>query len=113
MDTREQQPFAPVHVAELIVSPHDVEMSLGVCLKHDSHQTFTERLDICQHLLSCGIHWSLLKDIIHIRLLLSTLKHAADRAFVEGGNVTHMRQDISRRPFPLFWNCAKSCVRDS
>ena len=78
MDTREQQPFAPVHLTELIVSPDDVEVSLGVCLKHDCNQPFAECFDICEQLLSCGIRWSLLKRIIHIRRLFATLNHPAD-----------------------------------
>ena len=112
MDTSEKKPFTPVHVAELIVPPDDVEMSLGVCLKHGCNQPFTERFDIREQLLSCSIRWSLLKLIIHIRRLLAALNHPADRPFVDGCNSTNMRQDISRRPFPVFWRCAKGGVRD-
>jgi len=98
MDTREKQPLAPVHFAELIVSPDDVEVSLGVCLRYDSHQAFTQCSDICEQLLACGIGWSLFKRIIHIGRLLTTLNNAADRPFVDGCDGTNMRQDISRRP---------------
>src|SRR2546430_1829842 len=45
--------------------------------------------------------------------MVATLNHPADRAFVDGCNGTNMRQDISRRPFPIFWRCAKGRVRDS
>src|SRR5207247_1171635 len=100
------------HVAELSVSPNDIKVSLGVCLKHDSHQPFTEYFDICQHGPSCGIGWSLFKHIIHMRWLLTTLNNAADRPFLESCDGTNMRQDISRRPFPLLWRCVKGSVRD-
>src|SRR5205823_9324645 len=113
MDASEKQPLAPVHFAELIVPPDNVEVSLGVCLKHDSNQLLTERFDLRQHLFSCGIRWNMFKHVIHIRWLLSTLDNAADRPFVEGCNGANMRQDISCRPFSLFWSCAKGVVRDS
>src|SRR6266704_225552 len=57
----------PVHVAEFIVSPDDVQVSLGICLEHEGYQPFTVPLDICQQLLTCGIRRSLLKRIIHIQ----------------------------------------------
>ena len=78
MDASEKQPLAPVHFAELIVPPDNVEVSLGVCLKHDSNQLLTQRFDLRQQLFSCGIRWSLLKLIIHIHGLLATLNHPAD-----------------------------------
>ena len=113
MDASEKQPLAPVHFAELIVPPDNVEVSLGVCLKHDSNQLLTQRFDLRQHLFSCGIRWSMFKHIINIRGLLSTLKNAADGSFVDGGDGANMRQDICRGPFSLFWSCAKGVVRDS
>src|SRR5207247_8697764 len=78
-----------------------------------SKQPAAECFDIREHLLSCGICWCLHKLIIHIRWLLATLNHTTDRPLVDGGNGTHMLQDISRRPFPLFWRCAKGGVRES
>ena len=78
MDTSEKEPFTPVHFAELIVSPDDVEVSLGVCAKYNCNQPCAECFDICEQLLSCGIRWSLLKCVIHILRLLSTLNHPAD-----------------------------------
>src|SRR5438132_2728816 len=113
MDASEKQPLAPVHFAELIVPPDNVEVSLGVCLKHDSNQLLTQRFDLPQHLFSCGIRWSMFKHISNIRGLLSTLKNAADGSFVDGGDGANMRQDICRGPFSLFWSCAKGVVRDS
>src|SRR5256885_1600050 len=88
-------------------------MNLRICLKYDGDQLFAQRLDIREHLLSRGMRWSLLKHILHIRRLLAALKHAADRPFVDGCNATNMRQNISCRPFSLFWRCAKGGVRNS
>ena len=54
------------------MSPDDVEVGQGVCLKHDRNQPFAQCLNICEQLLSCGIRWSMLKRIIHICWPLAT-----------------------------------------
>ena len=34
VDAGEEEPFAPVHLAEFVVTPQDVEMGGRVCLQH-------------------------------------------------------------------------------
>src|SRR5438477_11085931 len=104
MDTGEEQPFAPVHVAKLVVSPHDVELRLGVGLENDGNQAFAQRFDIGQQLFSRVVRGSPLKHIIDVWWLLATLNYAADGAFVEGGDAANVRKDVSRGPFSFFWN---------
>src|SRR5262245_10562428 len=112
MDTREEQPLAPVHVAELVVSPHDVEVSLGVCLGNDCYQPLAEHFDIGQQLLPGGAGWSLFKRIIYVGRLLTMLNNAANRAFVDGCDGTNMRQDIGSGPLSLLWSCVKGSIGD-
>ena len=107
MDTGEEQPFAPVHVTELVVPPHDVEVRLGVGLEHDGNQAFAQRFDIRQQLLARVVCGSPLKHIIDVWWLLATLDYAADRAFVKGGDAANVRKDVSSAPFSFFWNGAK------
>lgn len=111
MNASEEEPFSPVHLAELVMAPDDIKMSLRVCLKHNSNQLFAASFEIGQHLLSRGVRGSLLKHIIHTYRLLTTLNHTADQMFIKGCHATNVRQDIGSRPFPCFWNRAKGGVR--
>src|SRR5438128_11141603 len=94
VDASEEQPLAPVHLAELVVPPGDIQVRLGVCLERQRNQPLTRRLQCREHLLTCRSWWSGYNSVTDVGWPLAALNHQAGRLLLQSGYGADMPQHV-------------------
>src|SRR5258708_5918240 len=107
MNAGEKQPFTPVHLTELTMSPGNIKVGLWICTEHQGYKPFARLFKRSKHLLPRILRWGSFNDVAYIGWSFTPFNHPTDRLFVKCRYRANVSQHISSSPFSFLWRCAK------